>query len=70
MPYAGSSRIWSAGPATSSLAELRSQATALNGRRFDIRSCWLMRFIDEKIVNVRAYLDSARVQKLFIENET
>jgi ketosteroid isomerase-like protein len=29
-----------------------------------------MRFIDEKIVNVRAYLDSARVQKLFIENET
>jgi ketosteroid isomerase-like protein len=28
-----------------------------------------MRFIDEKIVNVRAYLDSTLVQKLFNENE-
>ena len=46
------------------IVELRSLATARNGMRFDNRYCWIMRFKDERIVEVRAYLDSALVQKL------
>lgn len=49
--------------------ELRSHAIAQNGMRFDNRYCWVMRFKDEVIVEVRAYLDSALVQKLINENE-
>ena len=49
--------------------ELRSMATAKNGMRFDNRYCWIVRFQDEMIVEVRAYLDSALVQKLIDENE-
>ena len=48
--------------------ELRSHATATNGMRFDNRYCWLVRFEDKRIVEVRAYLDSALVQKLIDEN--
>ena len=50
------------------VVELRSHATATNGMRFDNRYCWLVRFEDERIVEVRAYLDSALVQKLIDEN--
>ena len=42
---------------------------ATSGMRFDNRYCWVMRFKDEVIVEVRAYLDSALVQKLIYENE-
>lgn len=52
------------------VAELRSHATARNGMRFDNRYCWVMRFKDERIVEVRAYLDSALVQRLIDENES
>ncbi len=52
------------------VVELRSHATAKNGMRFDNRYCWVMRFADEMIVEVRAYLDSALVQKLIDENES
>ena len=48
--------------------ELRSHATARNGMRFDNRYCCVMRFEGETIVEVRAYLDSALVQKLIDEN--
>ena len=51
------------------VAELRSHAVARNGMRFDNRYCWVMRFKDGMIVEVRAYLDSALVQKLIDENE-
>ncbi len=50
------------------IVELRSLATAKNGLRFDNRYCWLCRFSGDKIVEVRAYLDSALVAQLFQEN--
>ena len=48
--------------------ELHSLATAKNGMRFDNRYCWIVSFQDNKIVRVRAYLDSAIVAQLFKEN--
>jgi len=50
------------------IVELASLATAKNGLRFDNKYCWVIRFADGKIVEVRAYLDSAMVQRLFDEN--
>jgi ketosteroid isomerase-like protein len=50
------------------IVELHSLATAKNGLRFDNRYCWLCRFSQDKIVEVRAYLDSALVARLFQEN--
>ncbi|HYA63878.1 MAG TPA: nuclear transport factor 2 family protein [Candidatus Sulfotelmatobacter sp.] len=50
------------------VVELHSLATAKNGLRFDNRYCWVCRFEDGKIVEVRAYLDSALVARLFEEN--
>jgi uncharacterized protein len=50
------------------IVELRADATAKNGMRFDNSYCWLARFRDGKIVEVRAYLDSALVARLFAEN--
>jgi uncharacterized protein len=50
------------------VVELRSLATAKNGLRFDNRYCWVCRFSGDKIVEVRAYLDSALVAQLFREN--
>ena len=50
------------------VVELRSLATAKNGLRFDNRYCWVCRFSEGKIVQVRAYLDSALVAQLFREN--
>lgn len=45
-----------------------AEATAKNGLRFDNRHCWLCRFANGRIVEVRAYLDSALVARLFEEN--
>jgi hypothetical protein len=50
------------------VVELRSDATAQNGMRFDNRYCWVCRFANDMIVEVRAYLDSALVARLFAEN--
>ncbi len=50
------------------VVELRSMATARNGLRFDSRYCWVTRFANDKIVEVRAYLDSALVQRVLDEN--
>jgi hypothetical protein len=49
--------------------ELEALSTAKNGVPFRNRYCWICRFEKEKIVEVRAYLDSALVQKLLDENE-
>lgn len=49
--------------------ELRSVATARNGMTFDNRYCWVLRFAGGRIAEVRAYLDSALVQRLIDENE-
>ena len=48
--------------------ELVSGATAKDGMRFDNHYCWLVRFQDARIVEVRAYLDSAKVAELFRRN--
>jgi len=50
------------------VVELESEATAKNGLRFDNRYCWVCRFAEGRIVEVRAYLDSALVARLFEEN--
>ena len=50
------------------IVELASLATAINGLRFDNTYCWLCQFEHGLIVLVRAYLDSAMVQRLFDEN--
>jgi ketosteroid isomerase-like protein len=50
------------------VVELRSNATAKNGLRFDNLYCWICRFVNGTIVEVRAYLDSALVARLFEEN--
>ena len=52
------------------VVELRSDATARNGLRFDNRYCWVMRFQEEVVVEVRAYLDSALVARAIEENPT
>ena len=49
--------------------EMESLSTALNGKPFDNRYCWIVRFSGETIVEVRAYLDSALVQRVIDENE-
>jgi ketosteroid isomerase-like protein len=53
----------------SAAVELESLSTALNGKPFDNTYCWVVRFSNEIIVEVRAYLDSALVQRLIDENE-
>jgi uncharacterized protein len=50
------------------VVELHSLATAKNGLKFDNRYCWICRFVNRTIVEVRAYLDSALVARLFAEN--
>jgi uncharacterized protein len=50
------------------IVELHSKATAKNGFRFDNHYCWVCYFKDNKMIRVRAYLDSAMVARLFAEN--
>ena len=50
------------------VVELHSLATAKNGLRFDNRYCWVCRFANGEIIEVRAYLDTALVARLFVEN--
>ena len=40
-----------------------------NGKPFDNGYCWVARFSNGNIVEVRAYLDSALVKQLIDENE-
>jgi ketosteroid isomerase-like protein len=46
------------------VVELRADAVAKNGVPFDNRYCWVTRMRDDRIVEVRAYLDSALVARL------
>ena len=50
------------------VVELEANAVARNGMPFDNRYCWLTRFAGGKIVEVRAYLDSALVQRVLDQN--
>lgn len=49
--------------------ELEALSTAKNGKPFNNRYCWIVKFDGEMITEVRAYLDSALVQRLIDENE-
>lgn len=51
------------------VVELEAHSVARNDIPFRNRYCWICRFDQGKIVEVRAYLDSALVQKLIDENE-
>jgi ketosteroid isomerase-like protein len=53
----------------SAAVEMESLSTALDGKPFDNRYCWMVHFSNGTIVEVRAYLDSALVQRLIDENE-
>jgi ketosteroid isomerase-like protein len=48
--------------------ELHSDVRAANGMHFDNRYCWVCRFEEGSIVEVRAYLDSAMVAELLRQN--
>lgn len=49
--------------------EMESLSTALNGMPFNNTYCWIVKFRNNMIVEVRAYVDSALVQKVIEENE-
>ena len=51
------------------VVEMESQAIANNDEPFDNKYCWVIKFEDMVITEVRAYVDSASVQKLLNENE-
>ena len=51
------------------IVEMTSTSIALNGRPYPQRYCWITRFVDGLIVEVRAYLDSVLVQQVLEENE-
>ena len=69
LPKGAQLRVTNTIVATSTaVVELVSDATARNGMRFDNHYCWVVRFDAERIVEVRAYLDSAMVAELFRQN--
>ena len=49
--------------------ELEAKSTTLNDSPFNNTYCWIVEFKDGLITNVRAYVDSALVQKVIDENE-
>ena len=51
------------------VVEMESISTALNGNPFNNTYCWVVYFRDDSIIEVRAYVDSALVQKVIDENE-
>lgn len=51
------------------VVEMESLSTALNGMPFNNTYCWVVKFDDNLIIEVRAYVDSALVQKIIDENE-
>ena len=51
------------------IVEMTSTSTALNGRPYPQKFCWVTRLVDGLIVEVRAYLDSDLVQQVIDENE-
>jgi uncharacterized protein len=51
------------------VVEMESLSTAANGKPFNNTYCWIVRFENDFIVEVRAYVDSALVLKVIEENE-
>lgn len=54
---------------TQAAVELESVSTALNGKPYNNRYCWVCKFEDGIITSVRAYVDSALVATTIDENE-
>jgi len=52
------------------IVEMHSISTALNGKPIENNYVWICRFVDGKIVEVRAYTDSASMEKAILENES
>lgn len=50
--------------------EMESLSVARTGRPFNNTYCWVVRFLEGEIVEVRAYVDSALVQLVLDENES
>lgn len=51
------------------IAELQTRSTTLEGATYDNVLCWVCRFESDRIVEVRAYLDSAMVAWTVARNE-
>lgn len=51
------------------IVEMESLSTTISGRPFDNTYCWVTRFVNDQIVEVRAYVDSELVQELIRDNE-
>jgi uncharacterized protein len=61
------SRVYVDGDTT--IAELIATSRTNEGASFDNHYCWVCRFEDEMIVEVRAYLDSMMVAYTILRNE-
>jgi uncharacterized protein len=55
---------------STAVVEMESLSTALNGKPFNNTYSWIVRFENKTVVEVRAYVDSALVQRILDENET
>ena len=62
------SNILIAEDAPIAIVEMVQLSYSINGKPFNNTYCWLVKFENEVIVHVRAYLDSALVQALVSEN--
>jgi uncharacterized protein len=51
------------------VVEMNQTSTALNGKAFPNTYCWVVRFADKMITEVRAYVDSFLVKQVIEENE-
>jgi ketosteroid isomerase-like protein len=51
------------------VVEMTQTSTALNGKAFPNTYCWVVRFVDGMITEVRAYVDSFLVKQVIDENE-
>ncbi len=51
------------------IVEMLSLSTAINGKPFNNTYCWVVKFEEDKIVEVHAYVDSSLVEKVIAENE-
>lgn len=49
--------------------ELSTQSVTKTGKPFNNQYCWICRFDNEKIIEVRAYLDSTLVKQVIEESE-
>jgi ketosteroid isomerase-like protein len=59
--------LYNAGDTT--IVEFVSTSTTLDGKPFNNTYCWVCRFAHDRIVEVRAYVDSALVQTAIDQNE-